>query len=150
MTLEQRLIALARAMGADIKALASRALPYQTGIWTPKVQNATGYAFQAGRYTRLGNQVFIEGAFELDSRQAGGPLIAGLPFPAHPDAPAGGLLIHQYQTARPFVHLSAEVIPGTSVFQLRGATRSSTSLSTYANTFGNTGALSFSGHYTIA
>ncbi len=150
MTLEQRLIALARVIGGDIKALASRALPYQTGDWTPSVQNATGYAFREGRFTRLGNLVFIEGAFELDSRKVGGPLIAGLPFPAHPDAPSGGLLIHQYQTARALVHLSGDVIPGTSVFQMRGATRSSTSLSTYANTFGKTGALSFSGRYTIA
>ena len=150
MTLEQRLIALARAIGGDIKALASRALPYQTGVWTPSVQNATGYAFREGRFTRLGNLVFIEGAFELDSRKVGGPLIAGLPFTAHPDAPSGGIHIHQYRTARAFSSLTGEVIPGTAVLEVRGVTRSSTTLSSYANTFGKTGALSFSGHYTIA
>ena len=150
MTLEQRLIALARVIGGDIKALASRALPYQTGAWTPSVQNATGYAFREGRFTRLGNLVFIEGVFELDSRKVGGPLIAGLPFPAHADAPAGGIHIHQYRAARAFSFLTGEVIPGTSILQVLAAPRPSTTLSTCANTFGKTGALSFSGHYTIA
>ena len=152
MTLEQRLIALARVIGGDIKALASRALPYQTGAWTPSVQNATGYAFREGRFTRLGNLVFIEGAFDLDSRKVGGPLIAGLPFPAHPDAPSGGIHIHQYRAARAFSILTGEVIPGTSILQVLAAPapRPSTTLSTCANTFGKTGSLSFSGHYTIA
>jgi hypothetical protein len=150
MTLEQRIIALAQAIGVDIKAQASQRIEYATGLWTPSVQNATGYQSRAGRYTRIGQQVFLEGEFQLDSTKTGGFLIEGLPYPAHPEAPAGGIHVHQYQTARAFAAVTGEIIPGTSTFQVLAATGPSTSLSTYANTFGKTGALSFSGHYTIA
>jgi hypothetical protein len=150
MTLEQRIIALAQAIGMDIKAQASQRIEYATGLWTPSVQNATGYQSRSGRYTRIGQQVFIEGTFQLDSSKTGGGLIEGLPYPAHPEAPAGGIHIHQYQTARAFAAVTGEIMPGASTIQILAATGPSTSLSTYANTFGKTGALSFSGHYTIA
>ena len=150
MTLEQRIIALAQAIGVDIKAQAAQRIVYETGIWTPSVQNATGYQSRAGRYTRIGQQVFIEGAFQIDSRKVEGALIEGLPYPAHPDGPAGGIHVHQYQTARAFAAVTGEIMPGTSTIQVLAATGPSTSLSPYANTFGKTGSLSFSGHYTIA
>ena len=150
MTLEQRIIALAQAIGMDIKAQAAQRIVYETGIWTPSVQNATGYQSRAGRYTRIGQQVFIEGAFVLDSSKNGGFLIAGLPFPAQSAAPTGGIHVHQYKTARNFVALTGEVLPGTTTFQMLAATGGSTSLTTFANTFGTQGSLAFSGHYTIA
>ena len=150
MTLEQRIIALAQAIAVDIRALASPGLGSETGVWTPSVQNATGYLRRSGRYTRLGKQVFIEGAFVLDSTKNGGFVISGLPFPAHPDAPSAGIHIHQFKSARNFVALTGEVLPGTSTFQVLAATGGATSLTPFANTFGTQGALAFSGRYTIA
>jgi len=150
MTLEQRIIALAQAIGMDMKAQAAQRIVYETGIWTPSVQNATGYQSRAGRYTRIGQQVFIEGAFVLDSSKNVGFLIAGLPFPAQSAAPTGGIHVHQYKTARNFVALTGEVLSGTTTFQMLAATGGSTSLTTFANTFGTQGSLAFSGHYTIA
>jgi len=150
MTLEQRIIALAQAIGVDIRALASQGLGSETGVWTPSVQNATGYLSRSGRYTRLGKQVFIEGAFVLDSTKNGGFVIAGLPFPAHPEAPSAGIHIHQFKSARNFVVMTGEVLPGTSTFQVLAATGGATTLTTFANTFGTQGYLNFSGHYTIA
>ena len=150
MTLEQRIIALAQAIGVDIRALASQGLGTETGVWTPSVQAATGYLSRSGRYTRIGKLVFIEGAFVLNSSKNGGPVIAGLPFPAHPEAPSAGIHVHQFKSARNFVALTGEVLPGTSTFQVLAATGGATSLSTFANTFGTQGSLNFSGHYTIA
>jgi hypothetical protein len=150
MTLEQRIIALAQAIGVDIRALASQGLGSESGVWVPSVQAATGYLSRSGRYTRLGKLVFIEGAFVLDSTKNGGPVIAGLPFPAHPNAPSAGIHIHQFKSARNFVALTGEVLPGTSTFQVLAATGGATSLTTFANTFGTQGSLNFSGRYTIA
>ena len=150
MTLEQRIVALAQAIGVDIRALASQGLGTETGVWTPSVQAATGYLSRSGRYTRIGKLVFIEGAFVLNSSKNGGPVIAGLPFPAHPEAPSAGIHVHQFKSARNFVALTGEVLPGTSTFQVLAATGGATSLSTFANTFGTQGSLNFSGHYTIA
>ena len=150
MTLEQRIVALAQAIGVDIRALASQGLGTETGSWLPSVQNATGYLSRSGRYTRIGPQVFIEGAFVLNSSKNGGFLIAGLPFPAQSAAPTGGIHVHQYKTARTFVALTGEVLPGTATFQMLAATGEATSLMTFANTFGTQGSLAFSGHYTIA
>lgn len=150
MTLEQRIIALAQAIGVDIRALASQGLATETGVWTPSAQNATGYLSRSGRYTRIGKLVFIEGAFVLDSTKNGGFVISGLPFPAHPGAPSAGIHIHQFKSARNFVAITGEVLPGTSTFQVLAATGGATTLTTFANTFGTQGSLNFSGHYTIA
>ena len=150
MTLEQRIIALAQAIGVDIRALASQGLATETGVWTPSAQNATGYLSRSGRYTRIGKLVFIEGAFVLDSTKNGGFVISGLPFPAHPGAPSAGIHIHQFKSARNFVAMTGEVLPGTSTFQVLAATGGATTLTTFANTFGTQGSLNFSGHYTIA
>jgi hypothetical protein len=148
MTLEQRIIALAQAIGVDIRTLTTQGS--ESGLWLPSVQFATGYLSRSGRFTRIGKQVFIEGAFVLDSTKNGGFVISGLPFPAHPDVPSAGIHIHQFKSARNFVALTGEVLPGTATFQVLAATGGATSLTTFANTFGTQGSLNFSGRYTIA
>ena len=150
MTLEQRIIALAQAIGVDIRALASQDLEHEAGLWTPSVQAATGYLSRSGRYTRIGTQVFIEGAFVLDSTKNGGYLIDGLPFPSHSQAPSAGIHVHQFKIARNVVAVTGEVLPGTSSFQVLVATGGATTLTTLANTFGTQGSLNFTGRYTIA
>jgi hypothetical protein len=43
MTLVECLTALVQAVGVDIQAHAAQLIAYETGSWTPSVQNATGY-----------------------------------------------------------------------------------------------------------
>ena len=68
---------------------------YEEGTWTPSIRNGTqnrnpGYTFQNGKYTRIGNQVFISGGVLLSSNNTSAPIdnliITGLPFatPAQP------------------------------------------------------------------
>lgn len=150
MTLVECLTALVQAVGVDIQAHAAQLIAYETGSWTPSVQNATGYQARVGRYTRIGNKVFIEGYVRLDSTANGGPVIAGLPFMAQANEPAGGVQIITFNTARAFTAITGQVLPNTTTLQILAATSASTSLATYANTFGKTGSLSFAGHYTAA
>jgi hypothetical protein len=59
---------------------------YEEGTWTPIIVGTapvgTGtYTFQGGRYTKIGNRVFVEGYISWSAHTGGGTMsISGLPF----------------------------------------------------------------------
>lgn len=59
---------------------------YEEGTWTPSIAGATTagtatYSFQGGRYTKIGNRVFVDGYISWSSHTGTGDmLISGLPF----------------------------------------------------------------------
>ncbi len=73
---------------ADAAGMTSELLDdYEEGTWTPAIAAAAGtgtitYTSQNGSYTKIGRQVFVNGAITLSSvaSRTGGATITGLPF----------------------------------------------------------------------
>jgi hypothetical protein len=70
---------------------------YEEGTWTPSVTASNGgssmtYSSQVGRYTKIGNLVYINGMFAFSNKgnlQSGTIKIKGIPFNQTTDAPQG-------------------------------------------------------------
>lgn len=65
---------------------------YEEGSWTPSLGGTTTYTVQVGRYTKIGNKVFVEGTLQINAIGTGNTTtISGLPFTANSSNPGGGI-----------------------------------------------------------
>lgn len=71
---------------------------FPTGTWTPESTFATGYNLQEGRYTRIGNKVFIEGAIGISTASGASNTITGLPYTSNSSEPRGSITVYQWSS----------------------------------------------------
>jgi hypothetical protein len=123
---------------------------YEEGTWTPSVGGTATYTTQAGRYTKIGNIVYIQGQINILLLLTGSAsTLSGLPFSAASGSSEGGFNVTY------FSGLAVNVIQ--PVLGVDGSTSSCTVYSrTTAGTgssavsvFGNGARLFFYGHYQI-
>ena len=124
---------------------------YEEGTWTPGLGGNTTYNKQLGRYTKIGNKVFIECTLVINAINT--PLvfgdILGLPFASNASEPQGTISIGYWeQSVGSLVYLSATIGPNGTDVNLRGTGSASTGLG--AVTFFKSGTvIYFTGQYTV-
>jgi hypothetical protein len=136
---------------------------YSQGVWTPGLADNSldgsgegqTYFQQVGTYTRVGDQVFIQGSVGLESR---GSLtttnlarIVGLPFTSAPgSAVYGGVNITYYEsmTLAASGSISGIVDPNTSRMYLQKASTVNSSTNLLISEFSDDAYLQFVGQYT--
>jgi hypothetical protein len=123
---------------------------YEEGTWTPNVGGTAIYNTQVGRYTKIGNMVFVQAQLNISLIGTGSAsTIFGLPFTATAGTTEGGF------TLTYFASLAANVIQ--PVIGVNGSSTNCTAYSrttagtgsSVVNIFGNSAQLFFYGHYQI-
>jgi len=137
---------------------------YEEGTWTPTYQamttdftSVTYDALTAGRYTKIGNKVFIEGVLRTDAitvgSAAGAVYIQGLPFTVAA-SPAGTATVGYASDFAGDMPSSAQfVTSSTGIEVYYRATSNGATLQMQPADFGtaaNDNVLLFSGYYTVA
>jgi len=122
---------------------------YEEGTWTPSVGGTATYTNQNGKYTKIGNTVFIEGHLQISSIGTGSTTtMSGLPFTAGSTV-EGGLHVTYFNG------LAVDVIS-----TVLGVNSNSTNTTAYSRTTGGTASSSvaiygdsariyFYGHYFV-
>jgi hypothetical protein len=123
---------------------------YEEGTWTPSVGGNTTYGNLSGRYTKIGNIVYIQGQIQITTLGTGSAsILSGLPFTAASGTSEGGFNVTY------FGGLAVNVIQ-----PVLGVDGSTSSCTVYSRTTAGTGAsavsvfgdgarLFFYGHYQI-
>ena len=124
---------------------------YEEGTWTPSVGGTATYGARAGRYTKIGNIVYIQGQQDITLLGTGSAsILSGLPFTAASASSEGGFNITY------FANLAVNVIQ-----PVLGVDAATTSCTVYSRTtagvaastvsvFGNSARMFFYGHYQVA
>jgi len=145
--------------GSDITFLATQSASsdantlddYEEGSWTPTLGGTSTYITQAGRYTKIGNIVYIQGQINVLLIGTGSAsTMSGLPFTAASGTSEGGFNVTY------FVGLAVNVIQ--PVLGVDGSSNSCTVYSrttagtgaSAVNVFGDAARLFFYGHYQVA
>jgi hypothetical protein len=124
---------------------------YEEGTWTPSVGGNATYSNQVGRYTKIGNLVYIQGQIEISSLGTGSnSTLFGLPFTAVSGATEGGCNITYFagmavNVIQPVIGINS----GTTNCVIYARTTAGTSTAS-VNVFGNGARLFFYGHYQVA
>ncbi len=123
---------------------------YEEGTWTPGVGGTATYGLRTGRYTKIGNKVFFEGAFQVAVLGTGSTGdIAGLPFTTNGTDPQGTISVGYWAaTAQAFAYVSATLGSNGTSINMRGSTGAANALGAL-NFFTNGTAIYFSGQYTV-
>jgi hypothetical protein len=124
---------------------------YEEGTWTPTLGGTTTYLKQLGRYTKIGNKVFIEGVLEvnaINSPTYTGDLI-GLPFTTNAAEPQGTISVGYWAaSANAYAYVSATLGQAGTGINLRGNVGAAFGLG--ALTFFTNGtAIYFTGQYSV-
>ena len=123
---------------------------YEEGTWSPSVGGTATYTTQAGRYTKIGNIVYIQGHINILLLLTGSAsTLSGLPFSAASGSSEGGFNVTY------FSNLAVNVIQ--PVLGVNGSTSNCTVYSrttagtgsSSVNVFGDNARLFFYGHYQI-
>lgn len=125
---------------------------YEEGFWTPGIGGNATYVNQLGRYTKIGNKVFIECFVEISSKGTGsGDDIFGLPFITNPAAgPLGTVAVGFYSNSiTAFSYLSATIGQNGTAINLRFVAAGGGGGMGAPNFFQNGTAIFLSGHYTV-
>ena len=111
---------------------------YETGTWTPTVEGSTTagtqtYAWQYGKYTRVGNQVTVNGSVRVASTSgmAGNVRIQGLPFTGIAgQLNAGGASVSEWGNlvSNSYVMMAGNIPASAAYIDLTGATAATTSV----------------------
>ena len=123
---------------------------YEEGTWTPSVGGNATYSGQEGRYTKIGNLVYIQGQINISTLGTGSnSTLFGLPFTAISGATEGGCNITYFAgTAVNVIQPVIGINSGTTNCSIYSRTTAGTSASS-VNVFGNGARLFFYGHYQI-
>lgn len=121
---------------------------YETGSWTPSLGGTATYGFQSGRYTKIGNSVFIQGAVTVTSLGTGSAsTITGLPFASSSaQRVALGSVAYWGGIASATITITPWVDNGTTSVQFVGNSASATSIGS-VSPFANGAFVQFSGCY---
>jgi len=122
---------------------------YEEGTWTPSLGGNTTYNNQEGKYTKIGNTVFIEGHLNINVLGTGSvSTISGLPFTA-------GATFEGAATITYFAGLAVNVIQPVIAINANNTNMSVLSRTTagtgsaYVNIFGNSARIYFAGYYFV-
>lgn len=128
---------------------------YETGTWTPTLGGGwTG--FSEGRYTKVGNLVYIYGAFDaVTALNAGSTTtISGLPFTSTQNPPSGagfaGPVSYFGSLATNVLHLQCYVARNSSNIGFTSMTAAGTTATNNPAIFGNGAAIYFAATYIAA
>jgi hypothetical protein len=124
---------------------------YEEGTWTPTIGGNTTYSKQLGRYTKIGNKVFIECTMVINSLNS--PLttgdILGLPFTSNASEPQGTVAVGYWEgSATSLVYMGGTIGPNGTAINLRGTGSSSVSLNA-VNFFKSGTVIYLTGQYTV-
>ena len=124
---------------------------YEEGTWAPTLGGNTTYTKQLGRYTKIGNKVFIECTLLINAINTPAVLgdILGLPFTSNASEPQGTVSIGYWEQAvGALVYLSATIGQAGTAVNLRGTGSAAAGLG--AVTFFKSGTvIYFTGQYTV-
>lgn len=111
---------------------------YEEGTWTPTIVGSTGagtqtYAWQYGKYTRIGNQVTVNGSVRVASTSGmtGNVRIEGLPFTGVAgQINAGGASVSEWGNlvSNSYVMIAGNIPASAAYIDLTGATAATTSV----------------------
>lgn len=111
---------------------------YDEGTWTPTILGSTGagtqtYAWQYGKYTRIGNQVTVNGSVRVASTSGmtGNVRIGGLPFTGVAgQLNAGGASVSEWGNlvSNSYVMIAGNIPASAAYIDLTGATAATTSV----------------------
>ena len=124
---------------------------YEEGTWTPSVGGDATYTTQAGRYTKIGNIVYIQGQINIDLLGTGSAsTLSGLPFTSASSTSEGGFNVAYFSgfavnVIQPVLGVNASSTNCTVYSRTTAGTSSSA-----VSIFGNTARLFFYGHYQVA
>jgi hypothetical protein len=121
---------------------------YEEGTWTPSLGGTATYSFQSGRYTKIGNSVFIQGALTVTLLGTGSAsTITGLPFASSSaQRIALGSMAYYGSIASATITMTPWVDNGTTSIQFVGNSASATG-SGSVSPFANSAFVQFSGCY---
>lgn len=121
---------------------------YEEGTWIPSVGGDATYFNQAGKYTKIGRTVFIEGLMYINVIGTGSiNTISGLPFTAGDYGIANFTEFDGIATA--VTVLSGITYGTTAVIDMRGLTAAGTNMQPALNTFKNGTYVVFTTTYTV-
>jgi hypothetical protein len=122
---------------------------YEEGSWTPSVGGTATYTAQSGRYTKIGNKVFIEGIITINTIGTGSVGdISGLPFTTNASSPLGSISVGYYSvSATSITYISATLALGQNNINLRVAGNAGGSMGA-VTFFQNSASIYFTGQYT--
>lgn len=136
-------------------------MPYAEGSWTPAFAGSTGagtytYTIQVGRYTRIGNVVFIRGRITISAisvAPTGTMLITGLPFSSANVTNLFGSVafgyINNFNKAASAIELTGFIGPATTQIDLYEAFDNAAAVGVPAASFGASTDLIFTGQYQV-
>jgi hypothetical protein len=122
---------------------------YEEGSWTPSVGGTATYTTQLGRYTKIGNKVFIEGVIAINTIGTGSVGdISGLPFTTNASSPLGSISVGFYSvSATSITYISATLAASQNNINLRVAGNAGGSMGS-VTFFQNSATIYFTGQYT--
>jgi hypothetical protein len=124
---------------------------YEEGTWTPSVGGTATYTAQAGRYTKIGNIVYIQGQINILLLLTGSAsTLSGLPFTAASSTSEGGFNVTFFSgfavnVIQPVLGVDASSTNCTVYSRTTAGTSSSA-----VSVFGDGARLFFYGHYQVA
>ena len=123
---------------------------YEEGTWTPSVGGTATYTTQTGRYTKIGNIVYIQGQISILLLLTGSAsTLSGLPFSAASGSSEGGFNVTYFagfavNVIQPVLGVNGSSTNCTVYSRTTAGTGSSA-----VNVFGDSARLFFYGHYQI-
>jgi hypothetical protein len=124
---------------------------YEEGTWTPSVGGDATYTTQAGRYTKIGNTVYIQGQLYINLLGTGSAsTLSGLPFTAASGTSEGGFNVTYFggfavNVIQPVLGVDGSTSNCTVYSRTTAGTGSSA-----VSVFGDGARLFFYGHYQAA
>ena len=123
---------------------------YAKGLWTPSIGGTAAYTYNVGRYTRIGNRVFITCDIAVSSLGTGSTTdISGLPFPATENSFANQYILaaRVNNAATAIVYVVGVIDGGTSVIKL--FSRTGANIDDAQNAIFGTAAVVITGSYEV-
>ena len=122
---------------------------YEEGSWIPAVGGTATYLVQDGKYTKIGNKVFIEGHLQINVLGTGSTsTITGLPFTSSALLTAAIHFGYFDNVSTNYVNISGVVQPSATTITFYGLTAAANTVSAITPST-NSSNYYFSGHYTV-
>lgn len=123
---------------------------YEEGTWTPAIGGTATYTSQVGRYTKIGQFVYIEFLLQINTIGTGSTItISGLPFVSNATSGSGAITVSLWSgSATAVASLFGQVDSNASTITLRSTTVATSSPSGNA-IFANSAYIYAAGHYTV-
>jgi hypothetical protein len=124
---------------------------YEEGTWTPSVGGTATYSIQTGRYTKVGNLVYVSVNLVISSIGTGSTTeISGLPFTAGGTCTYSGYTNWFNGIASAQIYIFPRVGSGNTTINFAGITASSTQVNNVPTLFGSSAQIECAVVYRVA